>query len=817
MHRAALSQTAAVFAGFWPGLALAQTPETALAPGLPPDQALATAGVIVAMAGALLLAALAVIFWLRRRLHDARRHAGVLAQSQRRVAQALDGPKSGILLWAPGVKAVTLPPQIARLLGLPAGETLGLDRLTFAVSTPDRAMLGTGLDRLDQDGAGFDMACRLADGVRTVACRGDRLPADGEDGPMNRLTITEVSQVAAAATVIANEKDRLQAALDVMPMPVWLRRNDLSIEYCNKAYAQGVEAMRPQVVEKGIELMGGTGSRDMARKALEENKPQSDDKHVVLRGDRRLMTVTEMPLIGGGVVGYAADKTALDEAQGELKRHVRAHADVLESLSTAVAIFNADGKLRFYNSEYSKQFGLEEEFLTSEPTLNEVLEALRERRRIPEYADFPKYKRELMRELFALLHPMEELLHLPDGSTLRMVAAPHPLGGVTISYEDVTDTLRLERSYNTLIQVQRETLDHLYEGIAVFGSDGRLKLSNPAFARIWGLEPQLLENEPHVALIVDAIRRFFAQGPFWGRLRNRIIGRVADRDARSGRIERTDGSVLIFSSLPLADGGCLYTYLDVTDSTRVERALRERNAALEAADRLKSEFIANVSYELRTPLNAIIGFAEMLDQRYFGELNERQSEYSRNILEASNRLLTLINDILDVATIDAGYLQLECGPVNVQELLSGVGMLAGERARSRDINFSIQANGDLGTIVADERRLKQALYSVISNGLKFTPPSGSIVLGATRNDGHVEFRVTDTGIGIDPEYHAAVFEKFARVSSQGRSFGMGLGLALVKKLIELHGGRVELDSEPGQGTTITCFVPVDATRTAKAA
>jgi signal transduction histidine kinase len=420
-----------------------------------------------------------------------------------------------------------------------------------------------------------------------------------------------------------------------------------------------------------------------------------------------------------------------------------------------------------------------------------------------------------MRELFALLHPMEELLHLPDGSTLRMVAAPHPLGGVTISYEDVTDTLRLERSYNTLIQVQRETLDHLYEGIAVFGSDGRLKLSNPAFARIWGLEPHQLENEPHVGLIVDAIRRFFAQGPFWGRLRNRIIGRVADRDARSGRIERTDGSVLIFSSLPLADGGCLYTYLDVTDSTRVERALRERNAALEAADRLKSEFIANVSYELRTPLNAIIGFAEMLDQRYFGELNERQSEYSRNILEASNRLLTLINDILDVATIDAGYLQLECGPVNVQDLLAGVGMLAGERARSRDINFSIQANGDLGTIIADERRLKQALYSVISNGLKFTPPSGSIVLGATRNNGHMEFRVTDTGIGIDPEYHAAVFEKFARVSSQGRSFGMGLGLALVKKLIELHGGRVELDSEPGQGTTITCFVPVDAPRTTK--
>src|SRR5262245_44111204 len=651
MHRPALPPTVALLAACWPGFALAQEAASAAA-SPPPDPA--TAGILVAVAGVLLLLALAVILWLRRRLHEARAQAAALADGHRRIVRALDGPLSGTVLWPPGAKALILPPQIAKLLALPAGESLGLDRLTFAISSSDRAMLGTGLERLDQDGTGFDMACRLADGVRTVAFRGDRLAGEGPDGPQSRLVIAEVSQIAAAATVVANEKDRLLAALDAMPMPVWLRRPDLSIEYCNKAYADGVESPRPAVIKKGIELMGGTGSREMARRALEENKPQTEDKHIVLRGDRRLMTVSEAPLVGGGVIGFAADKTALDEAQGELKRHVRAHADVLESLSAAIAIFNADGKLRFHNNEYSKQFGLDEDFLNSEPTLNEVLEALRERRRIPEYADFPKYKRELMRELFALLHPMEELLHLPDGSTLRMVAAPHPLGGVTISYEDVTDTLRLERSYNALIQVQRETLDHLYEGIAVFGSDGRLKLSNPAFSRIWGLEPHHIENEPHVSVIVDAIRRFFAQGPFWGRLRNRIISRVADRDARSGRIERTDGSVLIFSSLPLADGGCLYTYLDVTDSSRVERALRERNAALEAADRLKSEFIANVSYELRTPLNAIIGFAEMLDQRYFGELNERQSEYSRNILEASNRLLTLINDILDVATIDAG-------------------------------------------------------------------------------------------------------------------------------------------------------------------
>ena len=306
------------------------------------------------------------------------------------------------------------------------------------------------------------------------------------------------------------------------------------------------------------------------------------------------------------------------------------------------------------------------------------------------------------------------------------------------------------------------------------------------------------------------IRRFFAQGPFWGRLRNRIIGRVADRDARSGRIERTDGSVLIFSSLPLADGGCLYTYLDVTDSTRVERALRERNAALEAADRLKSEFIANVSYELRTPLNAIIGFAEMLDQRYFGELNERQIGIQPQASwRPRNRLLTLINDILDVATIDAGYLQLECGPVDVQELLAGVGMLA---ARARPLPRHQLLDPGQRRSRHHHRRRAPAEAGALQRHqqrLKFTPPSGSIVLGATRNDGHMEFRVTDTGIGIDPEYHAARVREIRPRQQPGPQLrhGAGPGAGEEADRAPWRPGRAGL--EPGQGTTITCFVPVD--------
>ncbi|HJW64138.1 MAG TPA: PAS domain-containing protein, partial [Actinomycetes bacterium] len=314
MYRPALPSTAALLAACWPGFALAQAAEPAAADEILP--ATAMAGIAVAVAGGLLILALAVILWLRRRLHDAQARAAALAQGHRWMAQALDGPLSGIVLWPPGARTLTLPPQLAKLLGLPAGDSLGLDRLTFAVSSPDRPMLGTGLERLDQDGTGFDMACRLADGVRTVVFRGDRLPGDGADGPQNRLTIAEVSQVAAAATVIANEKDRLQAALDVMPIPVWLRRTDLSLLYGNAAYARAVDAGREEAIARGLEFTSGAdkaGGQAIARRALQSNAAHSEDRHVVVAGDRRLFEITEAPVAGIGsgvhIVGRALDKT----------------------------------------------------------------------------------------------------------------------------------------------------------------------------------------------------------------------------------------------------------------------------------------------------------------------------------------------------------------------------------------------------------------------------------------------------------------------------------------------------------------------------
>jgi signal transduction histidine kinase len=392
---------------------------------------------------------------------------------------------------------------------------------------------------------------------------------------------------------------------------------------------------------------------------------------------------------------------------------------------------------------------------------------------------------------------------------LRTRISPHPMGGLLFTFEDVTDNLVLERSYNTLIAVQRETLDNLYEGVAVIGSDGRIKLTNPAYARMWQIPAEVLRDEPHVSDFVERTRDYFEQGDDWPTLRGRIIERLTDRTPRAGRLTRIDGSVLDYACVPLPDGATLLSYVDVTDSIRVERALRERAEALEAADRLKSGFVSNISYELRTPLNTIIGFAEILANQYFGPLNARQAEYCSGILVSSERLLTIINDILDLASIEAGRMSLDRRSVQLRTVLEGVGTLTRDWLRNHDLQLTIECDSSLPMVEVDERRLKQALCNLVSNALNFTPPGGAIVLSGQIEGERAVIVVADTGVGIAHEDQARVFKEFERgPSSLGRRTGAGLGLSLVKRIIELHGGSVDIDSAPSRGTTVTCIVPI---------
>ena len=629
------------------------------------------------------------------------------------------------------------------------------------------------------------------------------------------LSWRNVGNVLTAVKAGRVEGERLRAVLDALPLPIWQRDAAIALVFCNKAYADIAETDPETVVADGIELVAEPGrarARELAAQAHRDQASQSAAYHVVAGGQRRLFNLIETPLAdGAGTIGIATDVTDLEAAKTDLARHVATHAEVLEKLSTAIVIYGADKRIKFFNNAFARQSGIDPKWLRTEPSHGEILEAARANRRLPEVPDFPAFKQERDALFTDLTAPHEEVRYLPDGTTLHMVVTPHPFGGLLFTYEDVTDALVLERSFNTLIAVQRATLDNLYEGVAVFGSDGRLKLSNPGFAQLWRLDPKDLEGEPHIADIVEKTKDLYDHGDNWPAYKAGIIARTSERSPSFERLERRDESVLEWASVPLPDGATLMNYLDVTDSTRVERALRERAQALEAADRIKSEFIANVSYELRTPLNTIIGFSELLSSTFFGKLNERQTEYVDGIIESSQHLLQLINDILDLASIEAGNLRLDLGGFDVEAMLASMLTLTHQRTRAKNVTLEFVCPKKLGEMVADERRIKQVVFHLLSNAINFTPPGGKVTLEATRRRGAISITVADTGIGIPAEELARVFDRFWRGGeATGRIHGSGLGLSLVKSFVELHGGRVEITSEPEAGTRITCHLPLKA-------
>ena len=605
---------------------------------------------------------------------------------------------------------------------------------------------------------------------------------------------------------LLGEMDTLQSLIEALPSPVWARDGTGRLVFVNAAYVRAVEAnSSADVLERGLELLDRSARDDLSQ-ARTAGECFTARLPVIVAGTRRILDVLETPM-RGGAGGIGIDTTEVDALRGEIRRMVAAHRRVLDQLSTAVAIFSADHRLIFYNSSYRALWDLDVKFLDQQPTDSAVLDQLRAARKLPEQADFRQWKHELQ-EAYRALEPKEHWWHLPDGRTLRMVTTPDPEGGVTHLFDDVTERLNLERRYDALIRVQGETLDNLSEAVAVFASDGGLRLFNPAFAHMWKIDAGALAQHPHVEEVIAWCRVMHRDEAAWGELRSAITG-MEHREPIARRLERGDGSVIDCATVPLPDGGTLVAFEDVTDTVNVERALRERAEALEAADRLKNDFVHHVSYELRSPLTNIIGFAQLLEDKSTGPLIDKQREYLGYITTSSAALLAIINDILDLATIDAGAMTLNLGAVDVMKTMEAAAEGIRDRLKENGITLEIRAGSGVGTLVADERRLRQVLYNLLSNAIGFSPPGGSVTLSAERANGSVVFSVTDDGPGIPAELQQRVFDRFETHTSGSRHHGVGLGLSIVRSLVELHGGSVTIDSPAGRGTAVACTFPLD--------
>jgi len=726
------------------------------------------------------------------------------------VFDALDAGRAGAFAWS-ATGETDNSKSLCRVLGIGALGRLDWDDVLSVFDEAGRTELHASVERLKMAGERFSTIIRNVAGTHYFQVIG--IAGEDANAGASLLWIQDITDRATALISLEREKRRLRGLLDALPVPVWSRNDQLRIFDCNLAYVEAVEAeAREAVLAEGREFAEGDvaeRARTLAQKALKSGGPETDSDHIIVNGERRRYDLVEMPLRGGAyTAGYAMDRTEIEKLGIAVNQLNKAQEEVLDRLALAIMIFDADQRLRFANSACARLWELDENWLEERPEIGQVLDRLRERRLLPETGDFTSYKDEWRGYFTSLIQPKEELIHLPNGKAVWTVISPHPTGGMVVTYEDVTEELKLERSYNTLVDTQRATLNNLSEGIAVFGEDGNIKLSNPVFRRMWSLTEAQLEATPHIAQLIDHSRDMFVYGDDWERFKKTYLARIFARKQRSGRMATQNGTTFAYSIVPVPDGGVLLSFRDITDSTRVENALRDRNDALEAADRLKSEFVANVSYELRSPLTAIIGFAEILNNEYFGKVNEKQREYVDGVLDASSRLMTLINNILDLAVIEAGRMVLEIRKVDIAEMLNSIADNTRDWVQERNLTLHVDCDPAVGTIDADPRRLKQAIYNLLVNAITFTPKGGKIAIAARRRGDEIALAVLDNGVGISTDDRDRVFQSFVRgVAPDSQQQGAGIGLALVKKFVELHGGNVQIESSPDRGTCVTCMLP----------
>ncbi|MGH2340711.1 ATP-binding protein [Segnochrobactraceae bacterium EtOH-i3] len=739
---------------------------------------------------------------LAARTHAAERQ---LADLVRRLDQAealVDSDDQRVVVWDGTSAPPVLRGRLSPTSGAPRDPAVFLNFPAW-IGPDDAPELMARLERLRRDGTTFTMrVITRSGGFVEVAGRltGSHAVARFRDLTGERRHVAEMEDrqdgLVWAATAF-------RTLLDSAPYPAWLRGPDGALAWVNPAYAAAVGALdADDAVESGLDLMDDAG-----RRALTAAGPRARTQlrvSAVVDGELRRLDVTSVPVDDGGSAGVAIDVSELERVQGALKRTVDFHARTLDQLATAVAIFGPDRRLQFYNAAYQAMFDLDPAYLESRPDDSTVLDTLRAHRRLPEQSDYPGFKRDLM-ATYQAEEPREHLWPLPDGRTLRVIAAPQPEGGVTYIYENLTERLALESRHNALIQVQGETLDHLSDGVAVFGLDGRLRLWNPAFANLWHLDPNALPDRPHVTEVVAVARRMHEDPDLWDDLTALVTGWHDSRSAIRGRMERLDGTVVDYASAPLPDGSTLVTFQNVTASVRMERALKERNEALVAADKLKNQFIQHVSYELRSPLQSIIGFSQFLATDTLGPLNARQQEYVDYIRSSSESLLAIINDILDLAGIDAGVLRLELEPVDIEAAITAA--LDGVRARldEKHVNVAVMVAPGSGPVIADAKRLRQILFNLVSNAISFSEAGDRIEVRCRPDGNAVRLSVHDEGRGIPEDRLGEVFDRF--VTDPGSKRGAGLGLSLVKSLAELHGGSVVLDSKEGVGTTVVVRLP----------
>ena len=773
------------------------------------------AGVIIVIAAIWVVIAAVLAILAAKRM----RRAQSLLSAARTMRSLLDAaPARALLVHSDG--KVEADGQLARDLGLAAtprqfgdlgGDNSGIERSDLDALSEDLVEVRLG-------GAPIRRQLRMAGRDRVVEVRAALAPPPSKPGTV-LLWLFDISEADAERAKLTGRLQQTEGALDALthliesaPFPMWYRGPDLSLGLVNAAFVAAVEARdAADVIERGSELIeaaGGESARSGAEIALETGRPYSRIQPATIGQERRVLRLVDVPLPTGAVAGFAIDIQDLEDARLELARHQESQRELADRMTAGAAQFDGDRHIAFFNQPFAIMAQLEPDWLAEQPEFDRVLERMRENGRLPEVRDFPAWKAERREWFTSPEETIEEDWILANGDHLRVLGQPLPDGGLRLIFEDRTEQVRLASARDTLLRVRGATFDNLFEVISVFASDGRLYLWNRRFSEVWDLDESWLGEHPRVDELVPAMAKRLVNPTAAAQVRELVRSTTSGRQSGTGRVSLTDGRHFDFAAVPLPDGNALFTMIDVTDSSRIEAALRERATALEEADRVKTDFVANMSYELRTPLTSIGGFGQMLAAGYAGKLPPAASDYVSAILESVERLSKLINDVLDLTQGDTKGVVLERERVDMSGMLRAVAEALRGRVEEKGQQFAMEIDSSTGSVIGDARRLRESVEHILRNAVAYTDEGGQILLKASGTDEEAIVTVADNGPGIGEADQAQVFARFHRSGATNRGeAALGLGLPLTRQFVEAHGGKVELHSKPGEGTTVTITIP----------
>ena len=710
--------------------------------------------------------------------------------------------------------------RLAVMMDLSQGTESSFDAL-LEHFTPDSAeALATALNEMRSGERPFMLELQNTTRTKSFLVSGFRTRSAKYKNIIDTLWVQEttdttkkLASLGEKARELEKENTLFKQAFDSLPFPVWLRSEELQIAACNPAYAKAVHADSPeQAVLLGSELVYEKSPREakvLAAAARAAGKEKKAREFVVMEGKRRWVEASEIPLPAqlyskNKTIGFVRDITQEQELQNSLQNHSASHNGVLEHLKTAIAVFDADMRLQFYNTSFMNLWDLEAEWLDSSPTYSHVLDMLREKRRLPENRDFSAYKTREIKYFTSLVAATEDILHLPSGMTLRRMLTPHPLGGLLITYEDVTGHLTMERSMTVLNETQYTVINHLREAILLFGRDGRLRLANTAYLTLWQISDSDFNKPPlTIVEVIEKQKPFFENENNWEALKEQLLGVITSHTGEIFQILRPDGKVLEFVAAGLPDGGIFVSFLDVTEEEKSSSLAEEKETLLSRfkqttvqAEKLRAVFLEQLGREINPQLSSLTDAVQKLSDNAGQRLSRRQKTCLQTIFDSSSELKILFDDLADLALIETGSAVLELDSVDVRGLLNGIMNTVKEQAKNKNVSLHLSCPDVLPTLIADKKRLKQVLFYLINNAVSAAFKDGTVSLSVYTENKNLVIALEEKSLDVKNDSDTINF------AAQN-----GFAASLIRSFIEMHGGTLAVSDKKGTKKT-QIYLPI---------